>query len=150
MKEDHLLSHIYDPSIWKWREPWYEKLQASEYCPVRDRLRGYLGKYGYHYEKEEIKEYYSKTPTLKTYIMYYTRHYDIIKHEYKYVSDFSNSTANLPRSFIAKIAPTLKKHFDIKVLKIFRDPTRRLYSELSQIYQDSRELQNSYSTSKEY
>ena len=150
LKEDHLLSHIYDPTIWEWREPWYKKLQASEYCPVRDRLRGYLGKYGYHYEKEEIEEYYSRTPTLKTYIMYYTRHYDRIKHEYKYVSDFSNSTANLPRSFIAKIAPVLKKHFDIKVLKIFRDPTRRLYSELSQRYQDSEELRNTYGTSKEY
>ena len=150
LKEDHLLMHIYDPSMWETRKYWYDKFIAAKYTPTRNRFRGYLGTYGFHHNQEEIEDYYCQNPTLQTYIRYYTRHYERVKEKYKYVSDFSNSVANLPRQFIAKIAPVLKKHFDIKVLKIFRDPTRRLYSELSQIYQDSKELQNSYSTSKEY
>ena len=142
--------HIYDSSMWEWRKPWYDKLIAAKYTPTRNRDRGYLGKWGFHHETEEIEDYYSKTPTLQNYIRYYTRHYQRVKHEYKYVSDFSNSNAFLPANYLKKIAPVLKKHFDIKVLKIFRDPVRRLYSELSHKYQNSKELQKSYNTSKKY
>ncbi len=150
MKEPHFLMNIYDPSVWQWREPWYKRLVGDSMTPKWSHPYGYQSKYGYHNNLEEIEEFYTRSPNLQIYIKYYKRHYERVKHKFKYVHDFSNSNANLPRSFIAKIAPVLKKHFDIKVLKIFRDPTRRLYSEISQRYQDSKELQNSYSTSKEY
>ena len=139
LKEPHFLMNIYDPSVWQWREPSYKRFVGNSMTSKK-----------LHHNIDEIKEFYTRSPNLKIYVKYYKRHYERVKHKFKYVHDFSNSNANLPKDFIAKIAPTLKKHFDIKVLKIFRDPTRRLYSEMSQRYQDSKELQNSYSTSKEY
>ena len=96
-----------------------------------------------------IKELFTK-PTLETYIKYYKRHYERIKHEYSYVADFSNSNAMLPLDFLQKIAPELRKHFKIKVLIIFRDPVRRLYSELSAQYQSDEKLRKKYPTSKDY
>ena len=50
--------------------------------------------------------------------------------------------------FLQKIAPELRKHFKIKVLIIFRDPVRRLYSELSHLYQTDENLRKKYPTSK--
>ena len=52
--------------------------------------------------------------------------------------------------FLQKIAPELRKHFKIKVLIIFRDPVRRLYSELSHKYQESVILRKEYPTSKDF
>jgi len=150
LKEDHLLYNIYDSNAWDCREYWYKRLLNDCMTPKWKFPYGYQSKYGFHNNKEEIEELFTRKPTLQTYIKYYKRHYQRVKHEFKYVHDFSNSNAFLPRNFLAKIAPVLKKHFDIKVLMIFRDPVRRLYSELSHDYQNSQKLQNSYGTSKEY
>tara|TARA_B100001094_G_scaffold333384_1_gene411316 strand:- start:5757 stop:6668 length:912 start_codon:yes stop_codon:yes gene_type:complete len=150
LKEDHLLYNIYNKDAWGWREYWYKRLVNDSMTPNWKHPYGYQSKYGFHNNLEEIEELFTRNPTLQTYIKYYKRHYQRVKHEYKYVHDFSNSNALLPRNFLAKIAPVLKKHFDIKVLMIFRDPVRRLYSELSQKYQDSPNLQKSYNTSKDY
>ena len=149
LKEDHLLYHIYSPEAWDWREYWYKRLVGDCMTPQWKHPYGYQSKYGFHNNLDEIEELFNK-PTIETYIKYYTRHYERVKHEYSYVHDFSNSNAILPRQFLAKIAPKLKRHFRIKVLMIFRDPTRRLYSELSHKWQNSKELQNSYLTTREY
>ena len=117
--------------------------------PVMPQSYGMKNKYAFHQNLDEIHELFQK-PTLDTYIKYYTRHYQRVKHEYSYVHDFSNSNAFLPVSFLQKIAPVLKKHFKIKVLIIFRDPVRRLYSELSHHYKNSHILQKKYMSSKDY
>ena len=150
LKEDHLLSHIHSKEAWEWRKYWYERLVNDSMTPKWSFPYGYQSKYGFHNNLEEIKDLFDKKPTLQNYIRYYKRHYQRVKHEYKYVHDFSNSNAFLPATFLQKIAPVLKKHFDIKVLMIFRDPVRRLYSELSHHYQNSKELQKNYDSSKKY
>ena len=149
LKEDHLLFHVYSQDAWEWRKPWYEKAVNDSMVPVMPQSYGMKNKYAFHQNLDEIHELYQK-PTLDTYIKYYTRHYQRVKHEYSYVHDFSNSNAFLPLSFLQKIAPVLKKHFKIKVLIIFRDPVRRLYSELSHHYRKSHILQKKYISSREY
>jgi len=148
-KEDHLLYHLYSEDAWEWRKPDYDKLVRDSMTPVWKWEWGNKTKYAFHKNLDEIHELYQK-PTLETYIKYYTRHYERIKHEYSYVADFSNSNAQLPLKFLQKIAPELKKHFEIKVLIIFRDPVRRLYSELSAHYQYNKNLRKKYPTSKDY
>ena len=148
-KEDHLLYHVYSDDAWEWRKPSYEKIIRASMSPVCTEEWGRQSKYAFHQNIDEIHELYQK-PTLETYIKYYTRHYQRVKHEYQYVADFSNSNAILPLSFLQKIAPELKKHFDIKVLIIFRDPVRRLYSELSAHYQYNENVRKKYPTSKDY
>ena len=106
-------------------------------------------KYAFTENLDEIEELFTK-PTLDTYIKYYKRHYERIKHEYAYVADFSNSNAMLPQKFLQDIAPELRKHFKIKVLIIFRDPVRRLYSELSAQYQYDENIRKKYPTSRDY
>ena len=149
LKEDHLLYHIFSDDAWQWRKPWYDKLIRDSMSPVWKYDWGRQNKYAFHKNLDEIHELYTK-PTLETYINYYTRHYYRVKHEYSYVSDFSNSNAQLPLDFLQKIAPELKKHFKIKVLIIFRDPVRRLYSELSHKYQTDEKIRKKYPTSKDY
>jgi len=149
LKEDWLLYHIYNKDAWNYREYWYKRLVNDSMTPVWKHPYGYQNKYAFHNNLEEIKELYEK-PTLETYIKYYTRHYERVKHEYSYVHDFSNPNAWLPRKFLQEIAPELRKHFKIKVLMIFRDPIRRLYSELSHNYQKSAILRKEYPTSKDY
>jgi len=149
LKEDHLLYNVYSKDAWAWRKPWYDRLVNDCMTPKWKYPYGYQNQYGYHNHLEEIKELF-KEPTLETYIKYYTRHYERVRHKFTFVHDFSNSNALLPRSFLQKVAPKLKKHFKIKVLMIFRDPVRRLYSELSHQWQKSEKLQENYSTTKEY
>ena len=150
LKEKHLLFDIEShDEAWEWRKPQYEKIQRASMSPICTEEWGRQNKYAFHQNWDEILEIFEK-PTLETYIKYYTRHYQRVKHEYQYVSDFSNSNANLSLDFLQKIAPELKKHFDIKVLIIFRDPVRRLYSELSAVYQNFKNIRKKYPTSKDY
>ena len=149
LKEDHLLYHLYSDEAWTWRKPWYDRLVGDYMTPKWKYPYGYQNQYGYHNNLEEIKELFQE-PTLDTYIKYYTRHYERVRHKFTFVHDFSNSNAFLPRSFLQKIAPKLKKHFKIKVLMIFRDPVRRLYSELSHHWQNSEKLQKNHRTTREY
>jgi len=148
-KEDHLLYHVYSDDAWQWRKPRYERILKDSTSPNWEYEWGRRRKYAFHKNVDEILETFEK-PTLETYIKYYTRHYQRVKHEYSYVSDFSNSNAILSLDFLQKIAPELKKHFKIKVLIIFRDPVRRLYSELSAFYQDNEDVRKKYPTSKDY
>ena len=148
-KEDHLLYHVYSDDAWQWRKPSYERILRDSNSPTWEYEWGRKSKYAFHKNVDEIHELFQK-PTLETYIKYYTRHYQRVKHLYQYVADFSNSNAQLPLSFLEKIAPELKKHFQIKVLIIYRDPVRRLYSELSAQYQRDENIRKKYSTSKDY
>ena len=149
LKEDWLLYHIYNKDAWEYRKYWYERLINDCMTPNWKHPYGYQNKYAFHNNLEEIKEIFEK-PTLETYIKYYTRHYHRVKHEYSYVHDFSNTNAWLSHDFLHEVAPELRKHFNIKVLIIFRDPVRRLYSELSHYYKKSYILQKKYTSSIEY
>ena len=74
--------------------------------------------------------------TIDKYIDYYTRHWNFIKDAgYHAVADFSNFNMNLPKSFYKKYKKKLTDAFNIKVLIEFRDPIRRLFSELGGVLQ---------------
>jgi len=148
-KETHLLYHVYSDEAWKWRKPWYDFIFNNKENPHFENKWHLKDKYAFKENFDEIEELFTK-PTLETYIKYFTRHYERVKHEYSYVADFSNSNALLPQKFLQEIATELRKHFKIRVLIIFRDPVRRLYSELSSQYKTSHILQKKYPSSKDY
>ena len=64
---------------------------------------------------------FSRDTTLDNYVEYYKL---LSSNDYPYVSDFSNTNANLSPQFISEISSTLKENFDVKVIMIFRDPVR--------------------------
>ena len=148
-KESHLLYHVYSDEAWSWRKPWYDFIFNDKENPHFENKWHLKDKYAFKENFDEIEELFNK-PTLETYIKYFTRHYERVKHEYSYVADFSNSNALLPQRFLQEIATELRKHFKIRVLIIFRDPVRRLYSELSSQYQCDENLRKKYPTSKDY
>ena len=74
---------------------------------------------------------FSRDTTLDNFVEYYKR---LSSKDYPYVSDFSNTNAELSPQFISEISPTLKENFDVKVIMIFRDPVRRGYSHSSAQY----------------
>ena len=82
--------------------------------------------------QEDIDAFITPPYTLEKYITYYKRLWETLQEHncpYQAVSDFSNSNAFLPESFIESTIPKLQEHFDIKVIMIVRDPIRRLWSE---------------------
>ena len=77
---------------------------------------------------EEIKKFWSAPFTIKKYIDYNLKNWDNIKHDYKATADFSNPNGFCCSGLLEEIAPELKKHFDVKVHFVFRDPIARLWS----------------------
>tara|TARA_B100001094_G_C18191192_1_gene807367 strand:+ start:2064 stop:3269 length:1206 start_codon:yes stop_codon:yes gene_type:complete len=89
----------------------------------------------YHYTSEYLKQLFDPM-TIDKYIDYYTRHWHFVKDAgYHAVADFCNFNMNLPASFWEKTAPKLREHFNVKILMEFRDPIRRLFSELGSTLQ---------------
>ena len=78
--------------------------------------------------KEEEDYYFSRPLTIEKYVSYYKKHWENIKCDYQSVCDFSNNNAALTSDFMLGVKNELIKHFDVKVIMIFRDPIRRLYS----------------------
>ena len=91
---------------------------------------GYTDK-SYHYTKEYLQWLFEYPMTIDKYIDYYTRHWHFVKDAgYHAVGDFSNHNMSLPYSFYMKYKKKLTDAFNIKVLMEFRDPIRRLFSEM--------------------
>ena len=84
---------------------------------------------------EEEKEYFFNPPTeISKYIEYFTKHYENIKGTYESVCDFSTDYGYFTQEHLSKIAPQLKEAFDVKVVMIFRDPVRRLFSQCQKAF----------------
>ena len=97
-----------------------------------------LYEYNYHFmdNQDYLTEWYSDV-TIKKYIDYYLKHWEVIKTDFHAVADFSNHNWSLPywengKEMIDKIMEV----FDLKVTVQFRDPIRRLYSELGTCFID--------------
>jgi len=73
------------------------------------------------------QSYIKKNYTLSDYIEYVKNRNGLL--------DFSNSNQALPDYFLKDIAPILQEEFNVTVTLIWRDPVRRSYSQLSDIYQ---------------
>ena len=118
---DFILSTSINPKQWVFR--WWQKE---------------LYEYNYHFidNQDYLTEWYSDV-TIKKYIDYYLKHWNVIKGDFHAVADFSNHNWALPywnngKEMIDKI----KEVFDLKVTVQFRDPIRRLYSELGTCFID--------------
>ena len=68
---------------------------------------------------------------------------------YDAVTDFTNSNQTLPINFLVEIKQRLEEHFDIKVIMIFRNPVRRLFSECSAWY-NNKWVETEQPTAKDY
>jgi len=100
-----------------------------------------LFEYNYHFmdDPNYIKNIWYQDVSIEKYIDYYLKHWEIVKNDFYAVADFSNHNFSLPywdngREMINKI----KEVFDLKVTVQFRDPIRRLYSELGTCFIDER------------
>ena len=76
-------------------------------------------------------------PTVDNYITFLHEYYQSIADEYRGVCDFTTSYATLPPDIISTFADKLKDNFNVKILMIFRDPVRRLFSHISHLSNSS-------------
>lgn len=111
--------------------------EISYYNPVINKLQSKGGYRQYFaqsrlntdYEKEDALQLHP--PTLQKYVEYCLEISRASEKHYRYVGDFSNPNAFLPKSFLNLVNIELSKYFNIKSLLIFRDPVRRLFSNVS-------------------
>mgnify|MGYP001157410329 FL=1 len=96
--------------------------------------------------RERNKRYgYEETPTLDRFIEIYKSN----AVGYDGVTDFTNANQKIRPDYLKEIRPTLEEHFDVKVLMIFRDPVRRLFSECCAFY-ENKWVQTDCKSAKEY
>ena len=96
--------------------------------------------------KERNKRYgYTDTPTLENFIEIYKKN----AVGYDGVTDFTNANQIIRPEYLREIRPALEDNFDVKVLMIFRDPVRRLFSECCAFY-NNKWVQTDCKNVKEY
>ena len=88
----------------------------------------WYSQYVKHFNKEQLKEILLQSLSIEKYIEYYQTHYEGIKDTFTATGNFSNWNANLSVPFLKRHYKKLTDAFDIKILMIFRDPVRRLFS----------------------
>ncbi len=109
-KEDHIL---YGLSI-KFHKGKYDSFMSS--AQTIDRQKSY----GFTHQGQTIEKYIDLY--LKNSV------------GYNGVTDFTNANQLLSPLFLKRIRSRLHDAFDVKVMMIFRDPVRRLFSEVSAFY----------------
>lgn len=77
---------------------------------------------------------FGNTFSIDNYISFYTNLWKNLDNKYQAVADFTNTNADLSENFIEKFAEKILPHFNVKVLIIFRDPIRRLFSKTNHFY----------------
>tara|TARA_Y100001938_G_C8032540_1_gene401461 strand:+ start:28 stop:987 length:960 start_codon:yes stop_codon:yes gene_type:complete len=112
-----------------------EKGKGNSYKP---EILSSQSKYCLQMPQEYLYEFFCEGTSIENYIKYYLRHWDIIKNDYKAVADFSNQNAVLSEGFLREIKPKLLEYFDVKIVMVFRDPIRRLWSVCNKVAQTSR------------
>ena len=96
--------------------------------------------------QERNKRYgYTDTPTLEKFIELYKKN----AVGYDGVTDFTNANQIIRPEYLREIRPALEDNFDVKVLMIFRDPVRRLFSECCAYY-EKKWVQTDCKNVKEY
>ena len=127
-KEDHLLDEISHKSVF------LSKKTARQLKDAVNRRK----KYDYP------KDIWDNV-TLSKYI-------DLYKNNakgYDAVTDFTNANQKLPMNFLVEIKQRLEENFDIKVIMIFRNPVRRLFSECCTWY-NNKWVKTEQPTAKDY
>ena len=80
------------------------------------------------FTSEEEQYFFSLPTSIEKYIEYFKKHWDSVKNEYQCVGAFSNSNCTLTKDFMMDIRDQILDVFDVKVIMVFRDPVRRLWS----------------------
>lgn len=86
------------------------------------------GEHVQHFDKEQLNHLLTTPLSIDKYIEYYQTHYNAIKDTFQATGNFSNWNANLTPEFLKRHHKKLTDAFNIKILMIFRDPVRRLFS----------------------
>ena len=127
-KEDHLLDELSHKSV---------LLSIKTASQLKDAVNR-KKKYDY---PEDIWD----NVTLSKYINLYKNN----AKGYDAVTDFTNANQKLPMNFLVEIKQRLEEHFDIKVIMIFRNPVRRLFSECCSWY-NNKWVETEQPTAKDY
>jgi len=127
-KEDHLLDELSHKSV---------LLSIKTASQLKDAVNR-KKKYDY---PEDIWD----NVTLSKYINLYKNN----AKGYDAVTDFTNANQKLPMNFLVEIKQQLEENFDIKVIMIFRNPVRRLFSECCTWY-NNKWVKTEQPTAKDY
>ena len=135
-KEDHLLDELNHKNILlsKYTEELKSVKTARQLKDAVNRRK----KYNY---PEDIWD----NVTLSRYITLYKNN----ARGFDGVTDFTNANQILPLDFLVEIKQKLEEHFDIKVIMIFRNPVRRLFSECCAWY-NNKWVETEQPTAKDY
>ena len=135
IKENHYLRMIFEQDCWDKFD--MHKFILSTSAKEKEWIfRGWqkeLFEYNYHFldDPNYIRDWYSLPVTIDKYIDYYLKHWEVIKTDFHAVADFSNHNWSIPYyENGADMIREIQKEFDLKVTVQFRDPIRRLYSEM--------------------
>ena len=127
-KEDHLLDELSHKSV---------LLSIKTASQLKDAVNR-KKKYDY---PEDIWD----NVTLSKYINLYKNN----AKGYDAVTDFTNANQKLPMNFLVEIKQRLEDNFHIKVIMIFRNPVRRLFSECCTWY-NNKWVETEQPTAKDY
>tara|TARA_Y100001970_G_scaffold65878_1_gene84211 strand:+ start:773 stop:1633 length:861 start_codon:yes stop_codon:yes gene_type:complete len=134
-KEDHLLDELNHKNILL--SKYTEELKSVKIARSKDAVNR-MKKYNYP------KDIWDKI-TLSKYITLYKNN----ARGFDGVTDFTNANQKLPLDFLVEIKQKLEEHFDIKVIMIFRNPVRRLFSECCAWY-NNKWVETKQPTAKDY
>ena len=135
-KEDHLLDELSNKHA-------YESVLAAELKAVKTarQLKDAVNRRKKYDYPKDIWD----NVTLSKYITLYKNN----AKGYDGVTDFTNANQKLPMNFLVEIKQRLEEHFDIKVIMIFRNPVRRLFSECCAWY-NNKWVETEQPTAKDY
>ncbi len=155
IKENHYLRIIFDEAIG--RKSIKDFILGTSAKESHWLFRGWqqeLFEYNYHFmdDPNYIKNWYEDV-SIEKYIDYYLKHWDVIKSDFHAVADFSNHNWELPFyekegiKYGEEMIKKIQEVFDLKVTVQFRDPIKRLYSELGTCF--DHKIPNTIKRSKE-
>jgi hypothetical protein len=82
------------------------------------------------FTEECLNKLFSHNFTIEKYIEYYRQLDEYCGDNYCAITDFSNPTFHLSKDILFEVVDKLNEYFDVKIMMIFRDPIRRLFSSL--------------------
>lgn len=134
LKENSYLRMLYEQDILNERDAIEHAITDPEKW-VYHKWQKELYEYSYHFlDDDYLHKWYGEPLTIEKYIDYYLRHWNRIRGDFKAVADFSNHNWAIPfyqkGKWAKPVIERIREVFDVKVTVEFRDPIRRLYSEI--------------------
>jgi len=130
-KEHHHLKLYYDHISNPLAKKFYTEINYNLFVMISQKLLSG------HYDEDPVLSKFSESQlfsflgvntSLENYLNYYLTLDKYCEDKYLAVGDFSNTNSDLEQKEMEEINCLLRDYFDVKVLCIFRDPIRRLWS----------------------